>query len=103
LAYHIGLPIHDTDKLDEMSKGFYEHSGGTLDGFVLSIDGLSVLTCQTYANHIFYLLDWISHERAFRCFIRSNKIMVGKLPASITILFLGNHHCVLTVTPIIQP
>jgi hypothetical protein len=30
LAYDIGLPIDDTDKLDEMSQGFYDHSGGIL-------------------------------------------------------------------------
>jgi hypothetical protein len=40
LAYDMGLPIDDTDKIEELSKGFHDHSGGFFDGGVIAIDGL---------------------------------------------------------------
>ncbi len=48
LAFHVGLPLDDTDKLEELSKGFYDHSGDIFDGCVVAIDGLAVLTWQPY-------------------------------------------------------
>jgi hypothetical protein len=44
LAFHMGLPLDGTDKLEELSKGCYNHSRGILDGCVIAIDGLAVLT-----------------------------------------------------------
>jgi hypothetical protein len=57
-AYDIGLPIHDTDKLDALSRGFYDHSGGILDGCVLSMDGLAILTRQPYDYEVVYKKDY---------------------------------------------
>jgi hypothetical protein len=49
---YFGLPINDTEKLDALSKGFYNHSGGILDGCVLAMDGFAVLTWQPYEYEV---------------------------------------------------
>jgi hypothetical protein len=43
-AYTIGFPFGDVDRMESLSKGFYNHSGGILDGCVLALDGLGVTT-----------------------------------------------------------
>ncbi len=58
MAYNIGLPIHDTDKLDALSKGFYDHSGGILDGCGLAMDVLVFLTWQLYDYEVIYKKDY---------------------------------------------
>jgi len=58
LAYDIGLPIDDTDKLDEMSQGFYDHSGGIFDGYRLAIDGLAVITHRPFNHEVKYKKDY---------------------------------------------
>jgi hypothetical protein len=40
----MGLPINDPACLEQLSRGFYDHSGGILDGCVLAMDGLAVQT-----------------------------------------------------------
>lgn len=49
---YFGLPINDTEKLDALSKGFYNHSGGILDGCVLAMDGFAVLIWQPYEYEV---------------------------------------------------
>ena len=51
-AYPMGLPIGDSSKLEELSKGFFEHSGGILDGCVMAVDGLGVLTRQPFKSEV---------------------------------------------------
>ena len=51
-AYSMGLPIGDSSKLDELSKGFFEHSGGILDGCMMAVDGLGVLTRQPFKSEV---------------------------------------------------
>jgi hypothetical protein len=58
LAYQIGLPIDDTEKLDELSQGFYDHSGGIFDGCVVAIDGLAVITQQPVNHEVKYKKDY---------------------------------------------
>jgi hypothetical protein len=50
MAYEMGLPLHDVDKLEEFSQGFSDHSGGILDGCVLAMDGFAVLTRQPFLS-----------------------------------------------------
>jgi hypothetical protein len=57
LACNMGLPLHDADNLEELSQGFYEHSGGIFDGYLLAIDGFAVLTRQPYDNAVVYKKD----------------------------------------------
>jgi len=51
-AYPMGLPIDDSSKLEELSKGFFEYSGGILDGCVMAVNGLGVLTRQPFKSKI---------------------------------------------------
>lgn len=46
--FPLGLPYDDPIKLDELSTGFKNHSGGILDGCVMAIDGFGVLTRAPY-------------------------------------------------------
>jgi hypothetical protein len=64
-AYHMGLPLDDTDKLEELSKGFYDQSGGILDGCVVAIDGFAVLTRQPYDNEVLYKKDYRYRKGGF--------------------------------------
>jgi hypothetical protein len=41
-AFPIGLPNGDPLKLEELSKGFHDTSGGILDGCIMAIDGFGV-------------------------------------------------------------
>jgi hypothetical protein len=51
-AYPMGLPIHDSTKLEELSKGFVDHSRGILDGCVMALDGFGVLTWQPFKSKV---------------------------------------------------
>lgn len=53
----MGLPLHDVDNLDELSQGFYDHSGGIFDGCVLAIKRFAVSTHQPYNHEIIYKKD----------------------------------------------
>ncbi len=43
-VFHIGLPLDDLNQLEEISKGFFDHSGGIFGGCVLAIDGFAIRT-----------------------------------------------------------
>jgi hypothetical protein len=65
LAFEMGLPLHDVEKLEELSMGFSEHSGGILDGCVLAMDGFAVLTRQPYDNEVLYKKDYRYRKGGF--------------------------------------
>jgi hypothetical protein len=41
-AFALGFPVNDLNRLAELSKGFYEHSGGFSDDCVLAVDSFGV-------------------------------------------------------------
>ncbi len=43
-AFELGFPCNDVYRLEDFAKGIPEHSGGILDGNVLTIDGFGVRT-----------------------------------------------------------
>ena len=51
-AFALGFPVNDLDRLAELSKGFYDHSGGILDGCVLAVDGFGVPTRCPYKKEV---------------------------------------------------
>jgi hypothetical protein len=65
LTSHMGLPLDDTDKLEELSKGFYGHSGGIFNGCVVVIDGLAALTQQPYDKEVKYKKDYHCRKEGF--------------------------------------
>jgi hypothetical protein len=65
MAYEMGLPLHDVEKLEELSQGFSDHSGGILDGCVLAMDGFAVLTRQPYDNEVRYKKDYRYRKGGF--------------------------------------
>jgi hypothetical protein len=46
--FQMGFPLHDENKLEELSLGFSNHSGGILDGCVFALDGFGVSTRAPY-------------------------------------------------------
>ena len=44
VVFSMRFPVNDDAKLEELSRGFYNHSGRILDGCVLPIDGFGVST-----------------------------------------------------------
>jgi hypothetical protein len=54
----MGLPMHDVEKLEELSPWFYNHSGGIFDGCVLAIDGFAGATRQPYDFEVVYKKDY---------------------------------------------
>lgn len=65
LAFDMGLPLHDAEKLEELSLGFSEHSGGIFDGCLLAIDGFAVLTRQPYDHEVRYKKDYRYRKGGF--------------------------------------
>jgi hypothetical protein len=53
----MGLPFNDTKQLDQLAKGFYDLSGGMLDGCMWAIDGFAVRTQQPYNNEVLWRTD----------------------------------------------
>jgi len=51
-VFSMGFPIDDEEKLEELSRGFSEHSSGILDGCVLALDGLGVNTRCPYKTEV---------------------------------------------------
>jgi hypothetical protein len=41
-AFTMSFPHNDPVQLEEMQKGFFDHSGGVLDGCLMAIDGFGV-------------------------------------------------------------
>jgi len=57
-AFRIGLPFDDINNLEVLSNGFYEHSGGILDGCVMAIVGFEISTRQPYACEVEWPKDY---------------------------------------------
>lgn len=65
MAFEMGLPLHDNEKLEELSQGFFEHSGGIFDGCVLAVDGFAVITRQPYDKEVKYKKDYRYRKGGF--------------------------------------
>jgi hypothetical protein len=61
----MGFLLHDETKLEELSLGFSNHSGGILDGCVLALDGLGVSTCAPYRTEVIHLKDYRFRKSGF--------------------------------------
>ncbi len=57
MTFDMGLPFNDTKQLDQLAKGFYDLSGGMLDGCMWAIDGFAVRTQQPYNNEVLWRTD----------------------------------------------
>jgi hypothetical protein len=64
-AYSIGFPFHNIGQLEQLSQGFYNHSGGILDGCVLAVDGLGVATRQPFKWEVKYPKDYRFYNGSF--------------------------------------
>ncbi len=51
-VFQIGLPINDSVRLEQLSRGFYDHSGGILDGCVIAMDDLAVQTRAPFKTEV---------------------------------------------------
>jgi hypothetical protein len=65
LAFDMGLPLDNVERLEELSRGFYDHSGGIFDGCVLAIDGFAVRTRQPFDNEVKYKKDYRYRKGGF--------------------------------------
>ena len=50
-VFPMGFPTDNAGKLEELSNGFHNHSGGILDGCVMAIDGFAVCPFKTEVIH----------------------------------------------------
>jgi hypothetical protein len=50
-VFPMGFPTDNAGRLDELCKGFHNHSGGILDGCVMAIDGFAVCPFKTEVIH----------------------------------------------------
>ena len=64
-AFTIGFAFDDIERLETLSKGFYDHSGGVLDGCVLALDGLGVSTRQPYKWEVQFPKDYCFRKGGF--------------------------------------
>lgn len=64
-AFSIGFPFHDLDQIENLSQGFFQHSGGLLDGCVLALDGLGVATRQPSKWEVKYPKDYRFRKGGF--------------------------------------
>ena len=59
------FPAHDEAKLDELSSGFYKHSGGVLDGCVLALDGFGAITRCPFKSEVVRPRDYRFRKSGF--------------------------------------
>ena len=51
-VFHIGFPINDTEKLEQLSQGFYEQSNGLFDDLVMVMDGIAIRTRAPFVHEV---------------------------------------------------
>ena len=64
-AFDMGLPLDDINRLEELSKVFFDHSGGIFDGCVLAIDGFAVRTRQPFDHEVLMKKDYRFRKGGF--------------------------------------
>jgi hypothetical protein len=57
-TFDIGLPLYDLNRLEAISKEFFDHSGEIFDGCVPAIDGLAILTWKPFDHEVKYKKDY---------------------------------------------
>jgi hypothetical protein len=88
-AYTIGFPFGDIGRMESLSEGFYNHSGGVLDGCVLALDGLGVATRQPF--------KWeVKNPKDYR-------FQKGGLPLSCWLAVILKHGLLPLTVPIVDP
>ncbi len=68
-AFELGFPGNALSRLEELEKGFSEHSGGILDGCNLAIYGFGVRTCCPYKKDVFKCKDYQFQKGGFAIII----------------------------------
>jgi hypothetical protein len=61
----MGLPLDDINRLEELSKVFFDHSGGIFDGCVLAIDGFAVRTRLPFDHEVLMKKDYRFRKGGF--------------------------------------
>ena len=64
-VFPIGFPVNDDAKLEELARGFYNHSGGILDGCVMAIDGFGVSTRCPFKTEVVRPKDYRFRKGGF--------------------------------------
>ena len=65
MVFPLGFPVNDDAKLAELSSGFYNHSGGVLDGCVLALDGFGVCTRCPFKTEVIRPKDYRFRKGGF--------------------------------------
>jgi hypothetical protein len=61
----MGFPFNDESKLEELSCGFSNHSGGILDGCILAMYGFAVVTKAPYVTKVEHPKDYCYRKSGF--------------------------------------
>ena len=64
-VFHMGFPVNDEDKLEELRQGFSHHSAGILDGCVLALDGFGVSTRAPFETEVIRPKDYQFRKGGF--------------------------------------
>lgn len=64
-VFPMGFPVDNADKLEELSKGFCNHSGGILDGCVMALDGFGVSTRCPFKTEVIRPRDYRFRKGGF--------------------------------------
>lgn len=82
----LGFPLDDETKLQELSRGFREHSGGAMDGCVMAIDGLAIRTRQPFRSEVRHTKNWCYRKGGFALLVLAGADIRGKF-----LVFTANH------------
>ncbi len=64
-AFDLRFPINDVPHLEELSKGFYDHSGGILDGCICALDEFVVRTRCPFRSEVKHQRDYCYYKGGF--------------------------------------
>ena len=64
-VFKMGFPFDDEEKLEELSSGFSHHSGGVLNGCVMAMDGMGVITRAPFVNEVSRPKDYRYRKSGF--------------------------------------
>jgi len=77
-AFKMGFPANDEDRLEQLAAGFWQHSGGLLDGCVLALDGVEVPICCPYQKDVERQKDYHFRKGGFAIMVLAETDVDGQ-------------------------
>jgi hypothetical protein len=71
MAFGMGFPVNDNDRLEQLAAGFQQYSGGLLDGYILALDGFGVRVHCPFVNDLLRQKDYQFRKSGFTIIVLS--------------------------------